>query len=146
MDALQAASAEAIAEVEGAGTVIAESIRSFLDRAEGRAAVDELRAVGVALGLPDSQRLSVETAANETPLRLAGKTLVVTGTLEGFSRDEIQAIIKQHGGKSTASVSSKTDYVVAGANAGSKLAKAHQLGVAVLSEAEFLALLASPPT
>ena len=72
---------------------------------------------------------------------LSGKTFVVTGTLERYSRDEIERLIKQLGGKATGSVSKKTDYVVAGENAGSKLEKAHQLGVPVLSEAQFEKLI-----
>jgi DNA ligase (NAD+) len=78
---------------------------------------------------------------------LAGKTLVVTGTLARYKRDEIESLIAQHGGRATSSVSKNTDYLIAGAEAGSKLAKAQKLGVRVLSEDEFDALLAgNPPT
>ena len=73
--------------------------------------------------------------------RLAGKTVVVTGTLLRYSRDEIHKIIETEGGKASGSVSSKTSYLVAGESAGSKLEKARSLGVAVLSEDEFLAML-----
>jgi DNA ligase (NAD+) len=76
---------------------------------------------------------------------LAGKTIVVTGTLERFTREEIEAAIEAHGGKAGKSVSKKTTYVVAGAEAGSKLAKAQQLGVPILTEGEFHALLAPAP-
>jgi DNA ligase (NAD+) len=72
---------------------------------------------------------------------LKGKTFVVTGTLENYGREEIEDIIKQHGGKATGSVSKKTDYVVAGEKAGSKLDKARELGVMVLSEKEFEKLI-----
>jgi DNA ligase (NAD+) len=74
--------------------------------------------------------------------KLAGKTLVVTGTLTNFSRDEIQDLIRQHGGKAASSVSKKTDYVVAGESAGSKLTKAQELGVKILSEDDFQKLIA----
>ena len=72
---------------------------------------------------------------------LAGKTFVVTGTLVKFTREEIQDLIRQHGGKASSSVSAKTDYVVAGEQAGSKLAKAEKLGVKVLTEDQFEALI-----
>ena len=72
---------------------------------------------------------------------LAGKTVAVTGTLTRFTRDGIKAVIQQHGGKPASSVSKNTDFVVAGEKAGSKLAKAEQLGIAVLDEAEFEALI-----
>ena len=77
-------------------------------------------------------------AAGDRPL--TGKTVVVTGTLENFGRKEIEKLIKDLGGKPTASVSKKTDYVVAGENAGSKLDKARKLGVSVLDESAFLKL------
>ena len=73
--------------------------------------------------------------------QLQGKSLVVTGTLTKYTRDEIHALIQSHGGKATSSVSKKTDYLVAGEKAGSKLAKAEQLGVQVLSEDEFEQLI-----
>ncbi|MBR7146641.1 MAG: hypothetical protein IKD11_02855, partial [Oscillospiraceae bacterium] len=81
---------------------------------------------------------SLETAADD---RFAGKTFVLTGTLEHFSRDEAAALIEKHGGKTSGSVSKKTSYVVAGEAAGSKLTKAQELGIPVLSEEELLAML-----
>ena len=75
---------------------------------------------------------------------IAGKTFVVTGKLSTFTRDEIHEHIKAHGGKASGSVSKKTDYLVAGENAGSKLAKAEKLGVTVLTELEFQQLLGEP--
>jgi len=75
---------------------------------------------------------------------LAGKSVVVTGTLQKYSRDEIQKLIESLGGRAAGSVSKKTDYVVAGEEAGSKLEKAQKLGVKVLTEAEFDALIAAP--
>src|SRR5690606_25197835 len=94
------------------------------------------RAAGLVLEMPESE---VQGAAGTS---LAGKSLVVTGTLEKFTRQEIEELIVQHGGKAASSVSSSTDYLVAGEKAGSKLAKAQQLGVPVISEAEFEALIA----
>ena len=82
--------------------------------------------------------------AGEGPL--AGKTLVVTGSLEGFDRQAAEAAIRAAGGKPAGSVSRKTDYLVAGESAGSKLAKAQELGVAILDEAAFVKLLAGEPT
>ena len=74
--------------------------------------------------------------------KLAGKTIVVTGSLTKYSRDEIKELIEQHGGKASSSVSKKTDFVLAGEQAGSKLAKAQELGVKVINEEEFDGLIA----
>jgi len=119
----------------GIGAEIANSLHLFLHSAEGRRVIDELRAAGVKL---DVERASASGAAGNA---LAGKSLVVTGTLSKYSREEIEALIVQHGGKAASSVSKKTDYVVAGEKAGSKLDKASALGVKVISEAEFEALI-----
>ena len=93
-----------------------------------------LEQAGVVLDVPVAER------TGEGPL--TGKTLVVTGTLAGFSRQEAEEAIRKAGGRASASVSKKTDYVVAGEEAGSKLEKAKKLGVRVLDEAAFRALLA----
>lgn len=82
-------------------------------------------------------------ATGSTGSALAGKTFVVTGTLEKYGRDEIESLIVQHGGHASSSVSKKTDYLVAGEKAGSKLEKARTLGVRIISEAEFDKLIAS---
>ncbi|MEO8272331.1 MAG: BRCT domain-containing protein, partial [Aureliella sp.] len=103
--------------------------------------IDGLRAVGVQLELAEADRVVVEAAAGAGVL--AGKSLVVTGTLTRYTRDEIQALITLHGGRAASSISKSTDYLVAGEKAGSKLEKAQQLGVQVLSEAQFEQLLAS---
>ena len=99
----------------------------------GQKTIAELKAVGVNMIQPRARRKAAGA--------LAGKTFVVTGTLAKYSRGEIEALIKEHGGKPTSSVSNRTDYVVAGEAPGSKLDKAHTLGVLVLTEAEFEALL-----
>ena len=81
------------------------------------------------------------TAPAERTGALTGKTVVVTGTLEGYTRQEAQELVKQHGGKASSSVSKKTDFVLAGANPGSKLAKAEKLGVPVIDLPEFLRVI-----
>jgi DNA ligase (NAD+) len=134
LDAIAAASEETLAEVEEVGPVIARSIHAFFQADAGRRIVEELRACGLNFGTP------VERRKPETAGPLAGKTVVVTGILQRFSRDEIKEFILAHGGKAAGSVSKKTDFVVAGDEAGSKLDKARELGVAILTEGEFLKL------
>jgi DNA ligase (NAD+) len=137
IDALARASPERLSQVDGIGPVLAENVHRFFQDATNRAIIAQLRDSGVKL---------TEEARRAPPTSgLAGKTVVVTGTLEKYSRQEIEDLIKQHGGKAAGSVSKKTDYVVAGANAGSKLDKARQLGVPVLTEAQFDALLPTGP-
>jgi len=134
MGALIAAGADEIAEVEGVGPVIAEAVAAWCADPERQAEVAALRDAGVQL----------ELAADERPAAdgpLSGMAIVVTGTLEGFTRDEAKAAIERLGGKSTDSVSKKTAYVVVGANPGSKVAKAEQAGVPILDEAGFRELL-----
>jgi DNA ligase (NAD+) len=136
MDELLAASVEDLSNVEDVGEVIAESVYNFLHSKHGERAVRRLREAGVDMTAP--KRAPV-TAATAGPL--SGKTLVVTGTLEKYSREEIESLIEQHGGRAASSVSKKTDYLVAGEKAGSKLDKARQLGVQVITEGEFEQLL-----
>ena len=135
IDQLQQASVEQLSHTNEIGEIIAESVYRFLHSPHGAQTLAELRALGVHM-----EGAKQATAAGEGVL--AGKTFVVTGTLQKYSRDEIHALIQRHGGRPTASVSKKTDYLVAGAEAGSKLAKAQQLGVAILNEEEFEKLLA----
>jgi DNA ligase (NAD+) len=132
IDAMMAASVDELSEVNEVGPVIAQSVYDFLHSDFGRKVIDDLKAAGVDMTAPKKARKS---------RILDGKTVVVTGTLEKYTRDEIQELITQHGGRASSSVSKKTDYVVAGNEAGSKLDKAKQLGVPVLTEAEFEALL-----
>jgi DNA ligase (NAD+) len=137
MAAIRAASVEELSGVEGVGGVIAESVRDWFDR-EGnewhRAIVDQWAADGVRM--EDERDESVEQT-------LAGLTVVVTGSLDGFSRDEAKEAILARGGKASGSVSKKTDYVVVGPGAGSKEAKARDLGLTILDEAGFVAMLES---
>ena len=138
LDAIAEQSEETLAEVEEVGPVIAKTIAAFFHSEAGRRVVEELRAAGLNFGSPVERK---QPAAGP----LTGKTVVATGTLTRFTRDEIKEFIVAHGGKAAGSVSKKTDYVVAGESAGSKLDKAKQLGVKVLSEAEFLALVGESP-
>jgi DNA ligase (NAD+) len=134
IEALQAATVEELANVPEIGGIIAASVHDWLASDEGRRTIDRLEAAGVSLVVPEEER----TAGGP----LTGKTLVVTGTLAGFSRQEAEAAIRKAGGRASGSVSKKTDYVVAGEEAGSKLEKAEKLGVQVLDEATFRTLLA----
>ena len=130
MDKLAEASEEELSEINEVGPVIAESVHQYLHSDYGRSTIAELARQGVNMESP----LTAKKAAGGV---LAGKTLVVTGTLTKYSRDEIEELITQLGGRAASSVSKNTDYVVAGEKAGSKLDKAQALGVAVISEDEF---------
>jgi DNA ligase (NAD+) len=137
IDSLMAATLDDIASFQvrgqssGIGPEIAKSLHTFLHSAEGKHVVKELKNAGVKLDVEESAVTGSAGAA------LAGKTLVVTGTLQKYSRDEIGELITRHGGRASSSVSQATDYVVAGEKAGSKLEKAKKLGIPVLSEIEF---------
>jgi len=133
LGALRSASEADIDEVPDVGAVTAHSIHRFLHDRRHAAVIDGLLEQGVSW--PQAER----RAASASPL--SGKTVVLTGTLSGMSRDVATDKLIARGAKVAASVSKKTDYVVAGSDAGSKLAKAHELGVRVLDEDEFLALL-----
>ncbi len=131
MESLMQADEEDLVVVDGVGPELAGSLRRFFDSKTGRKTIAELKSVGVKMQQPKSE------STGERPL--AGKTIVVTGTLENFGRKEIEDLIKQLGGRTASSVSKKTDFVVSGAKPGSKVSKAEQLGVEILSEAEFCA-------
>jgi len=133
IEALQAASAEELASVPEIGEIIAASVHEWLQGDYGRRTIAGLRAAGVRLDVPEADRVAGGP--------LTGKTLVVTGTLAGFSRQEAEQAIRKAGGRASSSVSKKTDYLVAGEEAGSKLATAKKLGVPVIDEAELRRLL-----
>jgi DNA ligase (NAD+) len=132
IDALMAASKEQLAAVKGFGPRRAESVYNFL-HGPGQKIIHDLCAAGV--------KMTEDVKPKVTSGPLAGKTVVVTGTLQNYSRKQIEDVIAQHGGKATSSVSKKTDYVVAGDDPGSKLDKARQLGIKVLTEDEFEKLI-----
>jgi DNA ligase (NAD+) len=133
LDAIMAASEEDLLQVADVGPIVAQSIRTFFEQAHNREVVEQLRALGV--HWPEMQ------AASRSGLALSGKTLVITGTLPSLSRDQSKELIESAGGKVAGSVSQKTDYLVAGAEAGSKLLKAQTLGVTVLDEPQLLGLI-----
>ena len=139
LDAIEAASADALAAVDGVGPTIAASLRDWFTQDWHRAIVAKWHQAGVQLADPDFD-------PNRAAARLlAGVSVVITGTLAGFSRDEAGEAVRAAGGKVTSSVSKKTDFVVAGENAGSKYDKAVELGVPILDEAAFHVLLAQGP-
>ena len=123
------ATPETLCEIDDVGEITAENIVSFFSHPQTRRMIDRLKDVGVVM-------TAEKAAAGDD--RFAGMTFVLTGTLPDMTRDEASALITSHGGKVSGSVSKKTSYVVAGAEAGSKLAKAESLGVPVIDEAELL--------
>jgi DNA ligase (NAD+) len=134
LDALMNAPKDALIAIDEFGEKMADSVIQYFEDADQRAVVAHLRSCGVNFS-------SALKATSEGPL--TGKTLVVTGTLTQFTRDEIKAEIERLGGKASGSVSKKTDYVIVGEAAGSKAEKARALGVPILTETEFLALTKS---
>jgi DNA ligase (NAD+) len=134
VEALHAATLEELSSVNEIGPVIAGSVYDWLHSPSGEKTIDDLAGLGV--------KMEAAGAQANAARRLEGKTLVVTGTLTRYTRDQINELIAREGGRAASSVSKKTDYVVAGAEAGSKLDKARQLGVPVLTEEQFERLLA----
>ncbi len=133
LDTIMDASVEQLLEVADVGPIVAQSLRTFFDQPHNREVVEQLRACG--LTWPEGD------AAPQTPKPLSGKTFVITGTLPKLSRDEAKDMLEAAGAKVAGSVSKKTDYLLAGADAGSKLDKARELGVAVIDEAQMQTLL-----
>lgn len=131
MDRIMSASAEEISSIEGFGIVMARNVENFFRREANVQQIERLKACGL------NMNCLMEKAGD----KLAGKTFVLTGTLPTLKRSEAQVMIEKQGGKVSGSVSKKTAYVVAGEEAGSKLTKAQELGITILSEAELLELL-----
>lgn len=131
VDDIKSATLEQLSKIEGIGEIIAQSIYDFFHNENNIKMIDELKSIGVnpvAKLQPKSDKLS-------------GKVFVLTGTLQNMTRDEASDIIKSHGGKTSSSVSKKTSFVLAGENAGSKLDKAENLGVIILTENDFLEMI-----
>jgi DNA ligase (NAD+) len=137
LDRVLDASVEQLLEVPDVGPIVAESIHTFFAQPHNREVVEQLRAAGLSW-----TEHAGSDAANAVPLPLAGKTFVLTGTLPTLAREDAKAMIEAAGGKVAGSVSKRTHYIVAGAEAGSKLDKANELGVAVLDEEGLRTLLA----
>ena len=127
LDALMAASEDELMQIDDIGPVTAKYLADWFASPQSKHLIERLRAAGVSF---ESREVLADT-------RFAGKTFVLTGTLEGFTRDEATEIIERFGGKASGSVSKKTDYVLAGEAAGSKLTKARSLGIPILTEAQF---------
>lgn len=131
LDDIKNADVERLANIEGIGEIIAQSIYDFFHEERNVKMIEELKELGV----------NPVSKVKPKSDKLAGKTFVLTGTLQNMTRDEASAIIKSHGGKTSSSVSKKTSYVLAGENAGSKLDKAQNLGVIILTEDDFLEMI-----
>ena len=134
-------SPDSIAELHGIGTEISASLGQWLGTEANQQLLNELRSVGLALEASAAERDAASASQSDQDGVLQGKTLVLTGTLPSLSRSEAKALIEAAGGKVSGSVSKKTDYLVAGDAAGSKLTKAESLGVTVLSEDDLTAML-----
>jgi DNA ligase (NAD+) len=130
LDDLMAASEEELTTIDDIGPVTARYIAEWFQSSQSRHQIELLRAAGV----------SFDSAEEVADSRFAGKTFVLTGTLESFTRSEAEEIIERYGGKASGSVSRKTSYVLAGANPGSKLTKAEALGIPILTEDDFRAM------
>ncbi len=137
LDRIMDATVDQLLQVKDVGPVVAAAIRTFFDQPHNREVVEQLRAAGITW--PEGEG-AIDSAA---PQPLAGITFVLTGTLPTLSRDDAKALIEAAGGKVAGSVSKKTHHVVAGAEAGSKLDKARELGLSILDEAGLMALLAA---
>lgn len=131
LDALCAATVEELTCINDVGEITAKNVVDWLSSEQSRHLIEELRSYGV----------NMTGKAQPMGDKLAGKTFVLTGTLEQFTRDQASEMIEIAGGRVSGSVSKKTSYVVAGEAVGSKLKKANELGIPVLSEEEFLAML-----
>ena len=135
MDALMHASLQDLVEVEGIGEVIAKSVISYFHQPENISMIQRLRDKGVQMSLSEEQ---LQGASD----KLAGKSIVISGVFAHHSRDEYKQLIEQHGGKNVGSISGKTSFILAGDNMGpSKLQKAEKLGIAIIGEDEFLAMI-----
>jgi len=133
MESLRTATLAELNNIEGVGPIVAQSIVDFFAEEKNRQTIDRLIEGGVTIQTPE--------ASDNNQYKLAGKSFVFTGSLTKFTRDEAKAMVEKLGGKASSSVSKKTDYVVIGENPGSKAQKAKDIGITILSENEFSALI-----
>ncbi len=144
LDAIMAASAEEMASVDGVGAVIASTVRTWFDQPANQAFVDRLRSAGLNFG-DEAEAARVAAARAATPQTMDGKTVVVSGTVPGYNREEAEAAITSRGGKSPGSVSKKTFALVVGDGAGaSKLSKAEANGTPIVPADRFEEFLSDP--
>jgi DNA ligase (NAD+) len=137
IDALASATAESITEINGIGTVIAQSVIRFFSEPKNQAFVQRLKEAGLQMQISEEQ-------ANAQSNLLQGQSVVISGVFKHHSRDEYKAIIEQHGGRNVGSISAKTSFILTGENMGpSKLEKANKLGIRIMNEDEFLEMLVS---
>lgn len=137
MDRLRQATVEELSQINEIGPIIARSVYDFLHSERGQHIIEELRRCGV--------KMTEDVPEESAPKPLAGKTIVVTGTLKNYSRQEIEELIERLGGHAASSVSRNTDFVLVGENPGSKLDKARALGVPTITEEEFEAMIGKRP-
>ena len=140
LDRIFAASEIELSEVDGVGPILAKSLKDWILIDWHKNLIESWRKAGVLLEIPDHRGPGSNTSAGGV---FSGLSIVVTGTLQNYTREQIEELIITNGGKAASSVSKNTAFVVAGANAGSKLAKAESLGVPVISEEEFAKKLAN---
>lgn len=134
IEKLSAATASELTEIDGIGPVMAESISGFFSSRENLKILKKISEAGLKMS---------SAAPKEKSARLAGKTIVITGTLKGFSRNDAETLVRRLGGNPSSSVSKATDYLVAGEEPGSKLDKARSLGIKIINEEEFKRLTES---
>lgn len=132
MDKLMKANEINLSLVEDIGAITAKSIVEFFEQEQSKELIEKLKSAGVNMKNQEDE---------QTDERFKGNTFVLTGTLQKYTRDQASEIIEKYGGKTSGSVSKKTTYVLAGEDAGSKLTKAQELGVTIITEAEFEAML-----
>jgi DNA ligase (NAD+) len=133
LDALISADQEQLAEIDQIGPIMAQSVYEYFHNPKNISVINEFMSAGVKLQKPAKKRSD----------KMAGKTFVITGTLGNFTRQQAEQAVKQAGGKTSSSVSKKTDFVLAGENPGSKLDKAHQFGIKIIKEEDFIKMLES---